>query len=212
MVESNALSALLALLDPDPVKAADAYRRLHLRLIRFFNLTAASDPQQLADETIKRLAQRAAEDLAAVPDDKADDPAIGEVQPPVVRSQAVLASGVVREVLQEDRSRSRPSDQEVREWFAKTTNARDLNQERRQTILRSCLSKLPPERRRLLEKYYGWNVGHKADYHQNLARSLELNTVALHNRALRSRAQLEACVRGKQRDIPRHSQAKGRTQ
>src|ERR1700733_11040991 len=106
MVESNALSALLTLLHSDPVEAAEAYRRLEQRLIRFFSLTAASAPQELADETIKRLAQRATEDAAVVPADNANDPAIVEGQSPIIHSAASLAFGVAREVLQEDLGRS----------------------------------------------------------------------------------------------------------
>ncbi len=199
MVESNALQALLALLHSDPVEAADAYRRLQQRLVRFFNLTAASDPEQLADETIDRLARRAAKDAAGVPADNASADGLS----PVVHSPATLAFGTAREVLQEDLGRSQPNDQEVREWFARTTNARDPNRERRQVILRSCLSRLSSERRRLLESYYGWSPSHKGEYHLQLAQSLGLNLDALRNRAFRSRVQLEACVRRKQASTSR---------
>jgi hypothetical protein len=211
MVESNALSALLARLHPDPVEAAEAYRDLQQRLVRFFNLTAASDPQQLADETIKRLAQRAAEDAAAVPSDNANDSALSVGQPSIIRSSGALAFGVAREILQEDLSRIQPNDQAVREWIARTTNAPDPNRERRQAILRSCLSRLSPERRRLLETYYGWSPSNKAEHHLQLAQSLGLNLDALRHRVLRSRVQLESCVRRKQENTSRRSKTKGRT-
>ena len=210
MVESNALSALLTRLHSDPVEAAEAYRGLQQRLVRFFNLTAASDPQQLADETIKRLAQRAAEDAALVPADNTNDSAVADGQPPMIRSPRTIVFGVAREVLQEDLSRSQPNDQAVREWIAKTTNAPDANRERRQAILKSCLSRLTPERRRLLKTYYDWSPSNKAEHHQQLAQSLGLNLEGLRNRVLRSRVQLESCVRRKQENPSRRSKSKGR--
>lgn len=210
MVESNALPALLALLHPDPVEAAGAYRHLQQRLVRFFNLAAASDPQQLADEAIRRLAQRAAEDAAAVPSDNANDHAIADGQSPVIRSAGVLAFDVAREVLQEDLSRRQPNDQEVHDWLAQTPNAPDPNRERRQAILRSCLSRLSSERRHLLETYYGWIGNNKAEHHLQLAQSLGLNLDALRNRVIRSRVQLESCVRRKQENTSRRSKTRGR--
>ena len=209
-MESNSLSSLLALLHHDPVEAATAYRRLQQRLVRFFNLTAASDPQQLADETIKRLAQRAAEDAAAVPVANANDPASAEGGSPMIRSATALVSGVAREVLQGDLSRSQSNDQAVVDWFAQTSKAFDPNRERRQAILRSCLSRLSPERRRLIENYYGWSSSNKAERHLQLARSLDLNLDALHAKVLRSRAQLESCVRRKQENTSRRSKTRGR--
>ena len=210
MVESNALSALLTLLHSDPVEAAEAYRRLEQRLVRFFSLTAASAPQELADETIKRLAQRATEDAAEVPADNANNPAIAEGQPPRIHSAATLVFGVAREVLQEDLGRSQLNDHAVREWLAHSTNASDPNRERRQVILRSCLSHLSSERRHLLETYYAWGANNKAEHHLQLARSLGLNLDALRNRVLRSRAQLESCVRRKQENTSRRSKTRGR--
>jgi hypothetical protein len=205
MVESNALSTLLVRLHSDPVEAAEAYRGLQQRLVRFFNLTAASDPQRLVDETIKRLAQRAAEDAATVYADNANDPAIAEGQSPIIHPAATLAFGIARKVLQEDLSRSQPNDQAVRDWIDQTTNAPDPNRERRLAILRSCLSRLSPERRHLLETYYDWSPSNKAEHHLQLAQSLGLNLNALRNRVLRSRVQLESCVRRKQENTSRRS-------
>ena len=191
-MESSALQALLTQLRPDPVEAAEAYRRLQQRLNRFFNLTAASDPEQLTDRAIERLAQRVAKAL-----NTGDPAASGEVGPPVHLTLSDLIFEVVREVLTEDLHRSQPDDQAVRDWFIRTTNARDTNREQRQAMLQSCLSRLSPEGRRLLEKYYAWSSNHKARHHQELAQALGLSLEALHNRTLHSRTRLEACIRRK---------------
>lgn len=209
-MESSALQALLTLLHPDPVEAADAYRRLQLRLVRFFNLTAASDPQHLADETLGRLARRAVEMMTVVPTDQANDSPFTEDEQPISHSSAALVFSTARQVLQEDLSRSQPNDKQVREWLARTTNAPDTNHEVRQANLQSCLSHFSPERRRLLEKYYGWSPSHKAEHHLQLAQSLGLSLDALRNRVLRSRLQLESCIRRKRADSSRRSRTKGR--
>jgi len=191
-VESSALQALLSQLRPDPVEAAEAYRRLQLRLNRFFNLTAASDPKQLTDRAIERLAQRVAE-----APNTGDPAASGEAEPPVHLTLSDLIFQVAREVLTEDLRHAQPDDQAVRDWFIRTTNARDTNREQRQAMLQSCLSRLSPEGRRLLEKYYAWSSNHKARHHQELAQSLGLSLEALHNRTLHARTRLEACIRRK---------------
>jgi hypothetical protein len=208
MVESNTLQALLTLLDPDPVAAAEAYRRLQQRLLRFFHLTAASDPQQLTDKTIDSLARRAAE--AAAPASEPSDPALTEGPQPIGPSPAALVFSTARQVLQEDQSGSQPDDQDVREWLARTTNAPDPNLPQRQAILQSCLSRLSAERRQMLEKYYGWNKRYKAEHHSQLAQSLGLGLDTLRHRVLRSRVQLESCVRRKQANAPHRSRIKGR--
>ncbi len=209
-MESSALQALLTLLHPDPVEAADAYRRLQLRLVRFFNLTAASDPQQLADETIDRLVRRAAEIVTVVPMDHANDSAVTEDQQPINHSSATLVFSIARQVLKEDLSRSQPNDEQVREWLTRTTNAPDSKQAGRQANLQSCLSHFSSERRQLLEKYYGWSSSHKAEHHLKLAQSLGLSLDTLRNRTLRSRLQLESCVRRKRADTSRRSRTKRR--
>ena len=205
MVESNAIQALLTLLHHDPVEAAETYRRLQQRLVRYFSLTAASDPQQLTDETIARLARRVAEDASG----NEPETVLAEEPQTIGSTLADLAFRTAREVLQEDLNRAQPDDQEVREWFAHTINAPDIKRDRRLATLRSCLSRLSPERRQLLESYYGWRSGRKAEHHLQLAQTLGLSTEALRNRVLRSRVQLESCVRRKHADS-RHSRTKDR--
>jgi hypothetical protein len=206
MAESDALQALLTFLHSDPVEAAEAYRRLQQRLIRFFGLTASSDPQQLVDETIDRLARRTAEGAILV--ESATDPASSEDEQQNSYSPSALVFSVAHQVLREDMERSRPDDQAVHEWLARTSKVRDTNHERRQTALRSCLSRLAPERRHLLENYYGWRPGHKGEHQSQLAQSLGLSLDALRNKVLRSRVQLESCVRRKAGSSRSH--AKGR--
>ena len=61
---ASALDRLLARLDSDPTRAADAYEALRLSLTRFFDWRGAHFPDECADETMNRLARRLDEGAA----------------------------------------------------------------------------------------------------------------------------------------------------
>jgi hypothetical protein len=58
----EALEGLLARLGPDPDAAAGEYRRLHRRLLAFFESHGSLEPGR--DETLDRLARKLRESLA----------------------------------------------------------------------------------------------------------------------------------------------------
>ena len=61
---ASALERLLARLDPDATRAAEAYEALRLSLTRFFDWRGAHFPDECADETMNRLARRLDEGAA----------------------------------------------------------------------------------------------------------------------------------------------------
>src|SRR5437773_826195 len=63
---SAAFHRLLARLDPDPQRAGEKYEALRRRLVAFFEWRGAPWPEEHADETIDRVAKRAAEDEAVI--------------------------------------------------------------------------------------------------------------------------------------------------
>jgi DNA-directed RNA polymerase specialized sigma24 family protein len=52
------LEALLASLDPDPERAGERYEEIRRRLIRLFEWRLCDSPEDLADETINRVARQ----------------------------------------------------------------------------------------------------------------------------------------------------------
>jgi DNA-directed RNA polymerase specialized sigma24 family protein len=179
-VHKETFKELLNLLDPDQAQAAVEYQNLHQRLARFFEWNNAQDPMALADETLDRLAKRASES------------AITEG----VRNVSGFALGVARHLLQEDARRQLKMAEISRHWRSmELARTEDPDNEVLDDALQHCLKKMSPERRRLIEAYYNYDGGEKIKIHQQLAEAEGLSLNALRNRALRTRQELETCIR-----------------
>ena len=174
---ATALERLLARLDADADRAAEAYEGLRLTLTRFFDWRGAHFPDECADEAINRLARRLDEGA------EVDDP----------RGYAL---GIARLVLME-RSRSPQLRQdELDEQTPAPAPVRTGEPEHLQECLDSCLAALPPESRTLILEYYQDQRRLKIDRRVRLATELGLTAQALRSRAQRVRDRLERCVRG----------------
>jgi DNA-directed RNA polymerase specialized sigma24 family protein len=175
------LDPLLHALDPDPEKAGIAYRQIQQRLIRFFRLNSAGDPESLADQALDRLARRIAS------------------QPGEVASPQAFALGIARHLLQEDTRRTQREARAAAEWTA-LASPHDPRRERLLQAIEDCMSRLRDDQRSLLNAYYQSTGREKIEHHQ-LALSLGLNLNALRNRLMRARAQLDKCVRARCGDV-----------
>jgi DNA-directed RNA polymerase specialized sigma24 family protein len=164
--------ALLRLLDPDPRRAEERYRQLRLKLVKFFEWRGCPAAEDLTDETIFRVVRRLAQGLAV---ERAEQPAL-------------FVRGVASNVFSEwARSRSRapdrldadPPDPRQSEDASATAACR-----------RSCLARLAPETRELLEAYF---LDRDRDV---LAGRLGLTPNALRIRICRVKADLRSCIEG----------------
>lgn len=174
---ATALERLLARLDADPDRAAEAYEVLRHTLTRFFDWRGAHFPDECADEAINRLARRLDEGA--------------EVEDP--RGYAL---GIARLVLME-RSRSPQLRQdELDEQTPAPVPVRIDEPPHLHDCLDSCLAALPPESRTLILEYYQDQRRLKIDRRVRLATELGLTAQALRSRAQRVRDRLERCVRG----------------
>jgi len=175
---ASALERLLARLDGDPDRAAEAYEALRLTLIRFFDWRGAHFPDECADETINRLARRLDEGA------EVDDP----------RGYAL---GIARLVLMErSRSPQLRQDELDEQTAAPAPSAAGDAHPRLHDCLDTCLAGLPPESRTLILEYYQDQRRLKIDRRIRLATELGLTAQALRSRAQRVRDRLERCVRG----------------
>lgn len=178
-MQKETFKELLNLLSPDEAQAAVEYQNLHQRLTRFFDWNNAQDPMALADETLDRLAKRAAES------------AMSEG----VRNVSAFALGVARHILQEEARRQLKMTEINQHWRSmELARAQDAGSEAIEDALHHCLEKMQPERRRLIEAYYNYTGAEKIRMHQQLAEAEGLSLNALRNRALRTRQELEACI------------------
>lgn len=179
MDEKDSLSpeefdALLASLDSDREKAGEKYESIRRRLIRLFEWRGCDTSEELADETINRVARRMAEGV--------------KLQRDPYGYFCGVAHLVYKEVLRRD-ARQRKA-YEPGNWPPPATE--EEQEDRRLECLRRCLAGLPEDQRRLVLLY------HQEDDHirsrEELRRELGIEMNALRIRVHRVRKKLETCV------------------
>lgn len=183
MVDGANFDALLRALDADTEAAGVAYRQLHQRLIHFFRLNNASDPEAMADEALDRLARR-----------------IGELQAEDIGSPQAFALGIGRHLLQEDRRRHRRESEAASEWAALAL-ANDGHHEELLQALDHCMAVMREDQQQLLRSYYQWTGRQKIEHHRQLAERLGLTLNAMRNRLMRARAELDKCIHKRCSDV-----------
>lgn len=180
----DSLERLLALLDPDPAKAARHYQLLRKKLTRLFEWRGARFPEDLADETISRVARKLDEGVEI----RSEDP---------FRYFCGVAHLVFKEVLRE-RKRERQL-LEPGNW----TPAADPEEpdDERMAFLQECLDRLPESNRDLILAYHEGERRERIENRRLLADELDIPLNALRIRVHRIRAKLERCVKKR---LPRH--------
>jgi DNA-directed RNA polymerase specialized sigma24 family protein len=183
-MSANSLETLLMALAAEPDDAAKAYRIVHARLMRFFDLKNMADPGAMADKVMDRLAanlsRRGAEQI---------------------ESPAAFASGIARHLLQEEWRRLAREKEAIREWKAVVPSGNDDERELTMSSLDHCLDRMPAAKRELLRSYYGWTGAERIAHHRRMADELGVTVNALRNRVLRAREELLACLHRRQRDV-----------
>lgn len=169
--------ALLATLDPDRDQAAEKYETIRRKLIRLFEWRGCEFPEDLADETINRVARRMAEGVEV----RSADPfgyfcgvahlVYKEVWRRAAREQKARDSGDWPPI---------PPDEEP--------------DDRRLTCLRKCLEQLSSDQQRLLLQYHQGedNIRNRKE----LCEELGIPINALRIRVHRVRRKLEDCIEG----------------
>lgn len=169
------LAALLAFLDPDREKAAETYETIRRRLVRLFEWRGLSFPEDLADETINRVARRIAEGVEV----RAENP---------YGYFCGVAHLVSKEVMR--RSARERIALEQGDWSPPPQDEEEADD--RLDCLRRCLEKLPQDQRLLVLRY------HQEQDHirsrQTLSQELGIPMNALRIRVHRIRRKLEDCV------------------
>ena len=161
---------LLTWLDPDPECAGLTYERIRWRLIAILASRGCAVPEELADETIDRVARR-----------------VADIRDTYVGDKAIYFLGVMNNVHHEYLKRPK---------MARPPEAVDDVEVKEKThlCLDKCLDKLTANSRRMIERYYAADKQAKIDLRKQLAAEsgVSLNTLRL--RALRIREKLQACI------------------
>jgi DNA-directed RNA polymerase specialized sigma24 family protein len=172
-----AFERLLETLDNNTERAADAYRLLHERITGLLRWWGAAHPEELADETLDRVARKLDEGVTI---------ATGAL--------GAYVRGVARLIYYE--AGRRESDAVSLESTSELVAAPDDQQrERSLTCLDRCLETLTAEDRSLVLRYYSEHGARKIDSRRQMADASGVSVNALRIRMHRIRERLERCVR-----------------
>jgi DNA-directed RNA polymerase specialized sigma24 family protein len=161
---------LLSWLDTDRERAGLLYEKIRWRLVTILASRGCTLAEELADETIDRVARR-------VPD----------IEKTYVGEKAVYFLGVMNNVHHEYLRRPLPPR------LAPTDDDIDAR-EQIHFCLDNCLARLAPYSRQLIERYYAADKKAKIDLRKVIAHEMGIKASTLRLRALRIREKLQACI------------------
>ena len=186
VLSSKAFETLLNWLDEGTDSSGQSYLEMRRRLVAYFDRKNCSTPEELADETLNRLARRLEEEGRIV----CDAPA---------QYCYIVARFVLLEHLRA-RKDEVPLHDLLRQTGAEEVSAVGAEnetaiRERLMNCLETCTQKLELANRDLIIRYYYGEQRVKIENRRALAQQLGITVNALSIRACRIRDKLEACVR-----------------
>ena len=162
---------LLSWLNPDREQAGLDYEDLRRRLIKLFTCRRCHEPEDLADETINRVASK-----------------VAEIKEKYVGSRAPYFFAVANKVHME---KCRPKPLPEPPPAVEPSPATEAEHE----CLEWCMEQQTPENRKLVLEYYRGEKKAKIDHRKKLAEKYGIALNALRIRAHRIRAILLECVK-----------------
>jgi DNA-directed RNA polymerase specialized sigma24 family protein len=173
---SQGFERFLTVLSADRESAGEQYEVVRLKLVKYFELRMCAEANDLADETINRVARRLAggERIAS---------------PEVMR----YVYGVARNVLLE----SWKSEQRLRKMGSPPSTNDDPEQENAELQLdcfQECLKQISEENRNLILRYYQHTGRAKIEDRLLLAQQLGIPPNALRIRIHRIKGELQGCM------------------
>lgn len=189
------LDRLLGFLGPDRAAAAREYERVRERLIRLFEWRGTAGAEELADETLDRVARKLTEGLEI----ESDDP---------FRYFRGVASKIFHETVRRVQRAHASLELASRDPSSHLAPEPPADEDpavpgRRMECLRKCLEQLSEQSRRLILDYHGHEPGSRIPVRIGLARRLGIEPPALRLRVHRVRQRLEQCTRECLETLPR---------
>ncbi|HSF18095.1 MAG TPA: hypothetical protein VLK65_21340 [Vicinamibacteria bacterium] len=166
----ESFESLLAFLGPTPEEAAKKYEEIRRRLIKIFTCRGCATPEELVDESIDRVARKAA-----------------DLVPTYEGDPGLYVYGVARRVYLEW-VKKKPIGPPPPEPDSSEEYQQELD------CLDECMDLLPPAQGELIREYYREDKSAKIEHRRALAARLGIGVNALRIRAHRIRAALEKCV------------------
>ena len=174
----QAFERLLDRLGPDRTEAAERYQAIHRRISRLYEWRACTSPEDLADETLDRVASKLEDGV--------------EVHSPE-RYILRVASLVFREIVRREQRQRLALEAEgaVRPDAVEDEEA----EPELEVCFQGCLGGFDEEERARLLRYYEGQRGSKIRNRKQMALDLGLAAGTLRIRMHRKRRKLETCVR-----------------
>lgn len=181
----SAFSKLLGWLDQGGDSRGERYLELRRRLVLYFDRKNCPSPDDLADETLNRVARRLEEEGAIVSE-----------------TPAHYCYTVARFVLLEffrSKNREEPLDKRLSHQSLDAVGGPDANEEqaekeRRWRCLERCIDTLDSATREIIVAYYREERRAKIENRRAMAARLGISVNALSIRACRIRDKLESCM------------------
>jgi DNA-directed RNA polymerase specialized sigma24 family protein len=187
---STAFSRLLAWLDDGVDSDGATYLEMRRRLVWYFDRRNRLTPEDLADETLNRIA-RTLEESGTI-----------GIRPPARYCYVIARFVLLEDLRKKEHTHVRIDEPRAPEPVARFGARPDevvdehLVRERRLQCLERCLDKLKPDQRELIVEYYRDAARDRIQRRRALANKLGISMNALAVRACRIRDALEACVGG----------------
>jgi DNA-directed RNA polymerase specialized sigma24 family protein len=187
-ITQESFNRLLAELDPDSERAGEQYEKIRRKLVKMFQWRGCVRPEECADETFNRVAQKICEGTTLWTGD------------PYSYFHGV-ALNVLREYWRSPEQRAETLEEmasapalsaDPEELMLRQVG--DLEKERLLDCLNGCLQKLPPESFHLITRYHQGEEAPDKVRRKELARALGIPLNALRIRAYRIRVEIEECV------------------
>jgi DNA-directed RNA polymerase specialized sigma24 family protein len=161
---------LMTWLDPDQQNAGVIYERIRWRLVAILASRGCPVADELADETIDRVAGR-----------------VADIRDSYVGDKATYFLGVMNNVHHE--YLKRPKIPQLIE-----TDNDVVSKEKTHWCLDKCLDKLTANSRQIIIRYYSADKQEKIDLRKRLAAECGVSVNTLRIRALRIREKLQGCI------------------
>lgn len=182
VMTQEAFDKLLAWLDSNRDCAGALYVEIRRKLVSFFSRNGCFMADELADETISRVARRIIEEEK-----------IANERPEIYCIR--WARLVLHEYWRGVGSKQVPLDDSLLEKPNEDQVTEQHLQEQMDNCLQKCLDGLPPETRDLFRRYNQGAEREKINNRRKLAEHLNITNNALSLRANRIRSNLETCVK-----------------
>jgi DNA-directed RNA polymerase specialized sigma24 family protein len=170
VLEQEEFDQLLSWLDPDPQRAGLTYEKIRWRIVAILASRGCACAEELADETIDRVARR-----------------VVDIQDSYVGDKAIYFLGVMNNVHHEYLKRP------VMPRLPKRDDDAEAKEKTHQCLER-CLDKLTTNSRQMIERYYAEDKQAKIDLRKRIAAEFGISPNTLRLRALRIREKLQTCI------------------